>query len=77
MNANTGAASRAQLPRTPLPPANQSSVLSSMYGHVEGSAVSWDDGATWDGKAPIPTLPGISKVLLPGLVRPLLCPCLG
>eukprot|EP00884_Botryococcus_braunii_P000499 jgi/Botrbrau1/1044/Bobra.0076s0011.3 len=44
----TGAASRAQLPRTPLPPANQSSTLSSLYGRIEGSVVSWDDGATWD-----------------------------
>eukprot|EP00884_Botryococcus_braunii_P000521 jgi/Botrbrau1/1046/Bobra.0076s0013.1 len=73
----TGAASRAQLPRTPLPPANQSSVLSSLYGSLGGSAVTWDDGATWDGEAPILTLPGTSMVLLPGVLRPLVCPCLG
>lgn len=41
-----------QVPRTPLPPANQSYVLSALYGLPTGSVVAWNDGATWDGEAP-------------------------
>eukprot|EP00884_Botryococcus_braunii_P000554 jgi/Botrbrau1/1049/Bobra.0076s0016.1 len=44
----TGAASHMQLPRTPLPPANQSSLRSTLFGRLGGSVVAWDDGATWD-----------------------------
>jgi hypothetical protein len=39
-----------QLPRTPLPPANQSSVKTALYGLPSGVVEAWDDGATWDGE---------------------------
>jgi hypothetical protein len=66
VGAKAGAASQVQLPRTPLPPANQSSLRSTLYGRLGGSVAAWDDGATWDGEAPILTLPCISMGFFPG-----------
>lgn len=37
-----------QLPQ-PLPPANQTFVLSETFGVPGGDDIPWDDGATWDG----------------------------
>eukprot|EP00884_Botryococcus_braunii_P006208 jgi/Botrbrau1/15589/Bobra.0246s0003.1 len=48
MAGNQAAPSHWQLPRTPLPPANQSSVKTALYGVPSGVVVAWDDGATWD-----------------------------
>eukprot|EP00884_Botryococcus_braunii_P009017 jgi/Botrbrau1/18116/Bobra.0402s0002.2 len=45
---NQAAPSHWQLPRTPLPPANQSSVQTALYGRPSGVVEAWDDGATWD-----------------------------
>eukprot|EP00884_Botryococcus_braunii_P003195 jgi/Botrbrau1/12877/Bobra.0188s0019.1 len=45
---NAAGPSRMQLPRKPLPPANESSTLSPLYGRLGGSGIAWDDGATWD-----------------------------
>eukprot|EP00884_Botryococcus_braunii_P015950 jgi/Botrbrau1/3038/Bobra.0070s0034.1 len=37
-----------QVVQTPLPPANQSSVRTPVFGSPSGFVVPWDDGATWD-----------------------------